>query len=190
MTEIESQIRECFGRVVYSHKTHEKCADRLQGRLAAIKIWQIALSAITTGGLIVTIFGDAHQSKISALISAVFSTALLALNAYMKDFDPGRVAQEHKGVADKLWSIRESYLSLLTDLRSGGVDDRQARERRDALQGQLAPIYSSAPRTFKRGYQDAQKALKIGEDLTFSADEIDQFLPEPLKSTGGKSAAA
>ena len=25
---LEGQLRECFGRVVYSHKTHEKCADR------------------------------------------------------------------------------------------------------------------------------------------------------------------
>jgi hypothetical protein len=24
---LESQIRECFGRVVFSHKTHEKCSD-------------------------------------------------------------------------------------------------------------------------------------------------------------------
>ncbi|MEH0992030.1 hypothetical protein V7J87_28835, partial [Klebsiella pneumoniae] len=26
---LEGQIRECYGRVVYSHKTHEKCADIL-----------------------------------------------------------------------------------------------------------------------------------------------------------------
>ena len=24
---LESQIREIYGRVVYTHKTHEKCAD-------------------------------------------------------------------------------------------------------------------------------------------------------------------
>lgn len=25
---LEDQIRECFGRVVYTHKTHEKMGDR------------------------------------------------------------------------------------------------------------------------------------------------------------------
>ena len=27
---LEGQLRECYGRVVYSHKTHEKCADILE----------------------------------------------------------------------------------------------------------------------------------------------------------------
>ena len=27
---LEAQVREVFGRVVYSHKTHEKCADLAQ----------------------------------------------------------------------------------------------------------------------------------------------------------------
>lgn len=30
---LEGQLRESFGRVVYSHKTHEKCADILLERL-------------------------------------------------------------------------------------------------------------------------------------------------------------
>ena len=47
MAILEGQLRECFGRVVYSHKTHEKCADMLLSRLARIKLWQIILSAIT-----------------------------------------------------------------------------------------------------------------------------------------------
>ena len=31
---LEGQLRECYGRTVYSHKTHEKCADILLARLA------------------------------------------------------------------------------------------------------------------------------------------------------------
>jgi hypothetical protein len=30
---LEAQIRECFGRVVYSTKTHEKCADNSMEKL-------------------------------------------------------------------------------------------------------------------------------------------------------------
>ncbi|HEX03959.1 MAG TPA: hypothetical protein ENH10_02235, partial [Bacteroidetes bacterium] len=53
----EGQLRECYGRVVYSHKAHEKCADILLRRLSTIKLWQIILSAITTGGFIAAVCG-------------------------------------------------------------------------------------------------------------------------------------
>src|SRR5687767_519983 len=54
---LEGQLRECYGRVVYSHKTHEKCADILLARLGRIKFWQIVLSAITTAGFVGAMFG-------------------------------------------------------------------------------------------------------------------------------------
>ena len=113
---VEGQLRECYGRVVYSHKTHEKCADILQSRLAWIKLAQIILSAIATGGCVAALLGT---GPIGAGIGAVFSTALLALNAYTKDHDLGEIAQKHRQAGADLWLIRERYLSLLTDLRIG-----------------------------------------------------------------------
>jgi hypothetical protein len=178
---LESQIRECFGRVVYSHKTHEKCGDIALARLSHIKLWQLVLSAATTGGLIAVVFGDASQSKIAGGVSALVSTALLALNAYTKDVDPGQTAQKHKMAADQLWVIREAYLSLLTDIRSGDISIDIVRARRDQLQSDLAAAYSASPRTSSTGYTQASKALKVNEDLTFSDSEIDQFLPTPLR---------
>ena len=73
---IEGQIRECYGRVVYSHKTHEKCADILLSRLGHIKLGQIVLSALTTGGILSTFFGSGN---IGAGIGVVLSTVLLVL---------------------------------------------------------------------------------------------------------------
>ncbi|WP_411911948.1 hypothetical protein [Aeromonas caviae] len=35
---LEGQLRECFGRVVYSHKTHKNCSDILLSRLSTIKL--------------------------------------------------------------------------------------------------------------------------------------------------------
>ena len=178
---IESQLRECFGRAVYSHKTHEKAADMAIARLSRIKILQIILSALTTGGLLAVLAGPADMSQIAAVISALLSTALLALNAYTKENDLGRISQEHKDTADELWSVRESYLSLLTDIRTQSLSLSAIRDRRDALQGSLAGVYTSAPRTFASAYKRAQRALKLNEDLTFADAEIDQFLPAPLR---------
>lgn len=178
---IEAQIRECFGRVAYSHKTHEKCADVAIDRLSTIKLWQIILSAVTTGGLLAVLFGPSDESKFAAGVTALISTALLALNAYTKENDLGQEAQKHKETAAKLWNLRESYLSLLTDLRAGLLPLNVIRERRDELQSALSVIYNGAPRTSAKGYRKAQTALKIKEDLTFADHEIDQMLPPQLR---------
>lgn len=175
---IESQIRECYGRVVYSHKTHEKYADILDKRLRRIKFWQIFLSALITGGLIVTIF---DKTKASTIATGLISTGLLVLNAYTKNYNLGELVQMHKDAAVKLWSVRESYLSLLSDLKIGDVDLAQIRDRRDQLQNDLATVYKTAPRTNYKAYSAAQKALQECEDMTFSDDEIDKFLPGPFK---------
>ena len=83
---IEGQIRECYGKVVYSHKTHEKCVDILLGRLSKIKLWQMILSALMGGSFISIFFGTGN---IGAAIGVVLSTMLLVLNAYTKNYDLG-----------------------------------------------------------------------------------------------------
>lgn len=175
---LEGQIRECYGRVVYSHKTHEKCSDILLDRLSKIKLWQIILSALATGGFISILFGTGN---IGAIISGVLSTILLIINSYTKDYDLGEIAQKHKQAANELWKIREEYLSLLTDLMINGDDIENIQSKRDSLLTKLSSVYEGAPSTFPKAYLKAQKALQELEDMTFSDDEIDAFLPKELK---------
>lgn len=59
------------------------------GRLQRVKIVQIVLSAITTGGLITALLGDPKVAQIATVVSTLFSTILLVLTSYMKDVDPG-----------------------------------------------------------------------------------------------------
>jgi len=176
---LEGQLRECFGRVVYSHKTHEKCADILLSRLARIKLWQIILSAITTGGFVAAVFG---AGNVGAAAGIIVSTALLVLNAYTKDYDLGELAQKHKQSANDLWIIREKYLSLITDLRMREKPIEKLQQVRDDLLEELHNTYSGAPSTTFQAYRKAQEALKKLEDMTFSDEEIDAFLPKALKS--------
>jgi hypothetical protein len=175
---LEAQLRECFGRVVYSHKTHEKCADILLARWARIKLWQIILSALTTAGFISVVFG---AEKCGAVLGVVLSTTLLALNAYTKNYDLGALAQKHKQAAQALWMIRESYLSLITDLVMGEKPIEKMQHERDVLQKKLHEAYAGSPATTDDAYAKAQDALKTKEDLTFSDEEIDAFLPKELK---------
>lgn len=178
---LEGQVRECYGRVVYSHKTHEKCADILLARLGRLKFWQIALSAITTAGFISVVFG---AGKIGALIGAAVSTVLFGLNTYTKNYDLGELAQKHKHAANELWFVREQYLSLLVDIAMREKPLEALQNERDALLKQLHSVYTGAPSTNIRAYRKAQEALKKLEDLTFSDEEIDAFLPSELKRSG------
>jgi hypothetical protein len=179
---LEDQIRECFGRVVYSHKTHEKEGDLCAGTLRRFKIAQIALAAITTSGTLAILFTEDFILK---SVTALVSLISLFVTGYMKGFDPGATAQKHRDTAADLWAIRESYLSLLTDFSAGAINDEVAREKRDELQNALAAIYKSAPGTTPSAYGKAQKALQSLEDYTFNPGEIDKFLPPALKRDKG-----
>lgn len=172
------QIRELYGRTTYTHKAHEKCADIYHSRLHRMKISQIVLSALTTGSLLLAIFGE---GKIGTIIGAALSTILFGLNLYLKDYDLGELSQKHIGIAARIWNIRESYLSLLTDLTTGKMDYADAAKLRDKYQDELSAIYQNAPRTIDEAYKLAQKALKVNEEMTFSRDEINKLLPEALR---------
>jgi len=179
-TVLEAQIRECFGRVVYSHKTHEKCADILLARLSWLKNSQIALSVLVSGSLFTALFGE-HPARV--VIATVLSAFLAGINLYFKNYNYGQIAQSHKDTSDRLWNVRESYMSLLTDMTAGILKASQIIDKRDKLQKELGTIYSRAPRTNSSAYRKAQEALKYNEDLTFSEEEIDVFLPDILKKS-------
>lgn len=175
---LESQIREIYGRVVYTHKTHEKCADVLKERNDCLKITEIVLSALTTTSILVLIFGD---GKIFQFVAALFSTLLLCLTLYSKDYNLLALAEKHKQAALDILEIREKFLSLLVDIRIGNVDIVTLQEARDKLNEQLVNTYRGAPKTINKAYEIASKALQENEEFTFSDEELDKFLPANLR---------
>lgn len=179
---LENQLRECFARVVYSHKTHEKQADISSKQLARFKLTQVALTALTSSGVLAILFFEDFYLKCA---TAAVSLISLFVTGYMKGFDPGAVAQKHRDTGSDLWFIRESFLSLLTDYANGSVDRENACNKRDQLQADLAAIYKSAPGTTPKSYLSAQEALQELEDYTFNPGEIDKFLPPALKRDTG-----
>lgn len=175
-------MRHSYGLVVYSHKTHEKCADLLLIRLSKIKLAQIVLSAITTAGFIAALFG---AGPVAAGIGVVVSTVLLVLNAYVKDYDLGEIAQKHRHAAADIWLVRERYRALITDLRVGKDSLEKMTARRDALTNELHEAYAGAPSTNDKAYKKAQEGLQRLEEMSFSEEEIDALLPAELRKGGG-----
>lgn len=178
---IESQLREAYGRIVYTLTCHNKIVHRLISTNNRIKIWQIILSALTTGSFLATILAD---EIIAGIIGAIISIILLILNAYTKNFDLVETAQTHQKAADALWKIREEYVSVLTDFELIDADD--LRKLRDDLQNRTAEIYAQSPKTDTKSYKQAQKALKSEEEQTFSEKEIDMMLPNSIRRENRK----
>jgi hypothetical protein len=176
-----AQIRECFGRVAYSHKTHEKQADIFRGKDTFWKWVQIVLSVTASGSFLAT-FGDLFGcEKFWSLLGAILSALLATINLYFKNFNYGAEAKRHQDTAVQLWNIREYYLSLVADLTAESISIDEAKKIRDKLQMELSVIYKNAPRTTSEAYAEAQNALKFKEDLTFSSAEIDMLLPDKLR---------
>lgn len=177
---LEDQIRECYGRIIYTHKTHLKNADICEGTLRKFKIFQIVIAVVTASSSLLSLFFPPIWIKATTAVGALLT---LVVSGYMKGFDPGGTAQKHHDTASRLWPVRESYLSLLTDLRMGTISPTDAIKKRDELQEKLAALYRSAPQTSPEAYALAQTGLKDNEEYTFSDAEVDQFLPESLRKT-------
>jgi len=175
---LESQIREIYGRVVYTHKTHEKCADVLKERSDCLKLIEIILSALTTTSILVLIFGE---GIVFQFLAALFSTTLLCLTLYSKDYNLLALAEKHKQAALDILEVREKLLSLLVDIKIGSKDVSEYQIERNNLNEQLVNTYRGAPKTINKAYKIASKALQKNEEFTFSDEEIDKFLPESLR---------
>ena len=172
------QLRELYGRMIYTHKAQEKEADLAKSRQKKWQNLQLVISTLTTTGVIATIFGDCLWVKI---VAAILSAVLFGISAYLKNSDFGGCARQHAEAAAFLWDVREQYLTLIVDLLGGKVDEVDIRKRRDCLQEKLAAFFKDAPRTSQDSYTEASAALQKKEEFTFSDKELDNFLPEALR---------
>src|SRR6267142_3443400 len=79
LTELISVVREEFGRVAYSNKTHEKMLERLGRQLWRERWLNAALLTATAGGTVDVLVRDETESKV---ITLLLSAAALFLAIY------------------------------------------------------------------------------------------------------------
>lgn len=183
-----AQVREAFGRVVYSHKTQEKQADLYFRRHRRQQVLFLVLTAVSSGTFLASILGVLVDPQLASLVTSFIALLVTVSTLGAKTFKYADESDSHRKVASRLWDVRESYLSLITDLMSGSLADAQARERRDELQDATRAAYVDAPRTSSTAFAQARKGLKDDQEMTFTPEEIDSFLPEALRLVPGASS--
>lgn len=170
--ELRAQLVDLHGKVVYTYTAHHKIQNRLEGLNTGVKITQIVLTAISTGGFLATVITNQY---LLAWVGGIASALSLGLNLYMKDSNLNSRIKNHKDAADELWDIREKYSSLITDFDDLQIEE--IRTKRDEIQREWSNINKKYPGTDRRGYKAAQQSLKNEEEQTFNVGEAEKFLP-------------
>ena len=173
---LNQQLIEAHGKVMYTYTAHHKMADRIIGLDKLVRIAQIVLTAISTGGILATKITD---QAVLCWVAGLASAISLALNLYSKDFKLQADARAHKDAADELWDIKEDYVSLLTDMDVLSFEEIQ--NKRHALKEAISQINKKYPGTDRRSYKKAQKSLKKEEEQTFNAGEAEKLIPTNLQ---------
>ena len=175
---ILSQIKEDYGKLVYSCTTHFKAANLLRRKNEIIKWILIILSALSTGGLITIICSGSN--KAIEIVTASITTITLAFTSYQKSSSIDSEIIAHIKTANELWVLREEYLSFLTDFDT--LKDSEIIAKRQLLISRLGEIYSHEPLTSSKAYRKAQEALKKEEEQFFSDEELNMLLPKHLRN--------
>ena len=173
---LRTQIREAYGRLLYTYTSYNKMAGNLKQRQDCLQVWQIILSAITTGGLLAAVIAKEEWVTIA---SCVISTISTGITLYLKNYNLNDLIRQLHVSANEAWLIREDYISLLTDFDQ--LQDSEITSKREELKHRVYELYKKCPKTDSKSYEQAQKALKKEEEQFFRADEIDKMLPQHLR---------
>lgn len=174
---LRQQLVEAHAKVEYTYTAHHKINNRIVCLDKVLRIAQIILTAISTGGFLATIITN---KTVLCWIGGVAAALSLGLNLYTKDFKLFETARKHKEAADALWEVREAYVSLLVDMDVISLEE--VAQKRDKLTERVAEINKLFPGTDRSGYKKAKKALTEEEEQTFNEGEAEKFLPTNLRN--------
>ena len=181
---LRNQIEEAYCKVVYTYTAHINQAKRIQTVQRRLKWIEIICSALPTCSFLIIIAGASPVcSFVASIIGGLCSLGAIALTLYFKDMYlvENEKRQRHFDTSNRLWSICEDYISLLTDFDQLELID--ICNKREQLKNLVAQIYTEAPITDDSSYELARKSLKENEAQFFTQKEINQMLPQNLRHT-------
>lgn len=173
-----AEIRQTFGRVAVTHKTHEKEAERKVRQNLALTWTNLTVITLTLGATLAVPLTEGLAAEIVSICSA---TVAFGFACVQLSFQPQRSAEEHRTCAKEFLGIRDQYLALIADQSDEAISLDELRAKRQMLSVRLNELFAHAPQTSASSYKKAEKALGSSESLTFSDKEIDRMLPRELR---------
>lgn len=173
-----SVVRELYGRVAWTHKTHEKDREIWSRRVRLTRWVNVLLIGMTS---ILATAGAVANSQIVFVITSIFGALSTAFVVYQLSFNPEKAEAEHRIAAKRLLHLRDQYLILIQEVMSGATPIEQLRNKLESLHREVSIVYEYAPDSSSKAYSAASVALKAKEELTLTQEEIDALLPEDLR---------
>lgn len=172
-------VREFYGRLVYSHKTHEKQREILSEKVKHMKWFSVVSIGLT---FLSTVLGALYPDQVwLKFLSVGLSAVSLSATVYQLNFSFDKQEAIHRQTAKKLLGFRDKLIVLILKLMSDYESDYDLQKEFDGISKEVSLIYEYAPDTSSEAYKRAQKALKESEEMYFSEEELDLFLPASLR---------
>jgi len=173
-------VRELYGRVAWTHKTHEKDREIWSRRVSMTRWVNVVLIGITS---VLATVGAITNNQAVFVVTSIFGAASTAFVVYQLSFNPEKTESAHRIAAKRLLYLRDQYLVLIQEAMSGRTSLDQLQNKLESLHREASIVYEYAPDSSSKAYTAATEALKTREELTFSSEEIDRLLPENLRLT-------
>ena len=149
------QISDAAGNVLYTYETHWNIVNRLKTRQTAIKIMQICLTALSTGGFLTSVIAGIPWL---CWVGGLTSATSLGLNLYSLNFNLPTIIKNHTDAANELWDVREAYKSILIDYDE--MTNEEIRTKRDKLTQAVSQINKKYPGTDDKAFATAKKKIQ------------------------------
>lgn len=176
------QIEDRYCKMTWTHTIQLKEADWKLMKSKYLKIIKQILSAISSAGIISIVFTKIGSEAWVELGTAAF-TVILMLVTWLSD-NSKLEAEATKGriLAAECHNLRNKYESLLADIKSGCLNEKEIVARRESLEVQENDFLTKdLPVASKKAIKKAKKALKVDMQAKTTEEEKQAIIPDHLR---------
>jgi hypothetical protein len=171
---VVEHLRLNFGLVVQNYTAHARAAERLASVAFKAKLLILALFALATGSIVLSLFRPERGYHIAAAVIAGVAFAVYVVGmAYGID---ARV-HSHRLLAHRLWLMCERYRGLLTEIQDGLVDTAAILHRGEMLGEQAHAIYEQAFPADQQAFESLRQLPLESSGEAITDAQLDQLVP-------------
>lgn len=160
-------------RILYTYKTHEKAADRIDHIERWRKRASIVLTAVSATTFLASLGGAIGSEQATNLVISFIALLTTGVSLASDAFDLPNESKNHATAACELRSIFQEYEALIVDLETGAITFTGAIEKRNQLANLEKQTLSRIPvRTTRKNYEKASEALDTDEKV-FSGTDLE-----------------
>ncbi len=175
------QVAGRYVKIAWTHKIQEEEGDINVQQNKWVKNSKCILSALTSAGVIGTLFSWSGETWIS-IITAIIAAASAFLVWRFPDGELITKSQANKAYAAKVRHLRNRYESLLYDIKACNLSVIDIIKRRNELEEEERILFSeTVPHTSSCAVKNADKALNERLESTTTLKEINAIIPKELQ---------